>query len=60
MEQKHGYYTGCLELNGFKTPFVVYAGSNEQAALKALDGLQEHMKGAVVYKVEGPYQSPNM
>lgn len=55
MNRMFGYYNVCLELGGFKTPIVVYAGSSAHAALKALEDMSEDLPGARVHEVEGPY-----
>ena len=57
MKELNGYYKGCLELNGFKTPFVVYASSNEHAEKKALSRFNDWQEGAIIQNLEGPYQN---
>ncbi|MBI3440628.1 MAG: hypothetical protein HY052_02300 [Proteobacteria bacterium] len=54
MSKSSGYYKGCIALNGFKTPFIVFALSNGHAAKKALKEV-EHLEGAMIYEIEGPY-----
>jgi len=56
MKNTYGYYKGWLELNGFKTPFVVYADSDIQAETKALHGVRG-ISGAIIHTLEGPYQT---
>ncbi len=57
MDNKNGYYKGLLELNGFRTPFIVYASSDAHAAEKVMEneicGLQE----VTISHLEGPYKS---
>ena len=61
MSKRPGYYKGCLELNGHKSPFIVYATSGEHAAKKAVDGAKLDMKGARISEIEGPlYQFAHM
>lgn len=55
MGRASGYYKGCLEMNGFKTPFVVYATSAEHATSKALKNIGSRLEFAVVQDLEGPY-----
>ncbi len=57
MSKLAGYYKGCLELHGFKTTFIVYASSNENAMKKALDDAEFDLPGARVHEIEGPYQN---
>jgi len=52
-----GYYRVHLEHEGFKTPFIVYARSNDQAIAKALDDASEELPGARVHDIEGPYHN---
>lgn len=54
MSKEIGYYKGCIELNGFKTPFVVFASSNDDAVKKALKDVS-HLEGASINEIEGPY-----
>lgn len=51
----NGYYKGCLELNGFKTPFIVYATSEEQAIDKAMRGANTRIENATIREIKGPY-----
>jgi len=55
MGRSNGYYKGFLEMNGFKTPFIVYASSSEHAAAKALKNIGSKLEGAVIQDLEGPY-----
>ena len=52
-----GYYKVLLELNGLKTPLIVYASSDSHAATKALDDMCDDLPGALVREIEGPYYS---
>jgi len=60
MGRSNGYYKGCLEMNGFKTPFVVYASSAEHAATKALKNVGSRLNGAIIQDLEGPYYNLQM
>ncbi len=60
MENKNGYYKGLLELDGFKTPFIVYASSNKHAAEKVLENGLFGLEEAVISQLEGPYQSTHI
>jgi|GEM_PF-4778198 len=51
----NGYYRGCLETNGFKTPFIVYASSTEHAIDKALKGVGPRLENTTIQEVKGPY-----
>ena len=59
MNKSSGYYKGCIELNGFKTPFIVFASSNDHAAKKALQDVA-HLQGAMIYELEGPYPTAEL
>ena len=52
-----GYYRVFIEHNGFQTPMVVYAASNNQAATKALDYAIDDLPGARIMDIQGPYTS---
>lgn len=55
MGRSNGYYKGYLEMNGFKTPFVVYAASAEHATKKALKNVGSRLEHAIIQDLEGPY-----
>lgn len=52
-----GYYRVHLENEGFKTPVVVYALSDEQAVRKAIDDLSYKIPNAQLLEIEGPIRS---
>lgn len=60
MSNSPGYYKGCIELNGFKTPFIVFASSNDHAVQKALKDVGVYLPGAVVHEIEGPYPTVDL
>jgi len=55
MTHADGYYKGSIELNGFKTPFIVFASSNDHAAKKALKDVIHLPGGAIIHEIQGPY-----
>jgi len=55
MDNRPGYYKGCLELNALQIDLSRLCLINKQAQKKALDDAYIHnMKGARISEIEGP------
>ncbi len=52
-----GYYRVHLENEGFKTPVIVYAASDEHAVRKALNDMSYKIPNARIFDIEGPIRA---